>query len=449
MKIKSSNYTTFLAALVPLSIAAVATFPGLASVDSFVAWNSVTTRTWDAIIPIPYLVLVYASNLIFGSTGFVLVIQVAMMAFAISYGVRTFIANKLFQPLAAFIICLLPSVFMLTSSIWKDSMFVSFYIMLVTFTYKLLQKDRSSNTDNLTLFFLILFAGSFRLNGWILISPIIFIIFWRKRFNYSLLFIASLSFMLSAFTALLLPSALSMPTQLSKANSVASFALDNAIVWTQADVDDVLAPETFRGSTRDDVKSVLKCEAWDSLFSLIRLEPLSENREVVLRIWTKNLTSNPALVISSRICRAAPNVFPYYSPEDFGSIRLSGTGQPMSVYTGQWTSPSEQLGSNRLVPLLTSGYERFWNLSSHPKYYSILWWGGSFLWLSLITFGICIIRRCATSVMKFGILILVSTAFINGLFAVSNDFRYIVPIQILGILVTLNGIESLVKARKT
>ena len=154
-------------------------------------------------------------------------------------------------------------------------------------------------------------------------------------------------------------------------------------------------------------------------------------------------------IVKSRICRAAPNIFPFFSPSNFGSINFSGTGLPMSIYTGQWISPSEELGSDKLLPLVSAKYEHYWGVLSQPKFYSIFWWGGSFLWLSLITFTLCLIRGCVTSTMKFGLFVLISTSFLYGIFAVSNDFRYIVPIQILGILVALNGFVALIKTKST
>jgi hypothetical protein len=443
---------TFCASLIPLSFAALAAYPGLASFDSAFAWNTIEPgQGWDSVIPLPYLVLLFLSKNLTGDTGPALLLQVLVMASAVSYSCRVFFSRIRISALVALLISCLPSVAMVTISIWKDALFVAFYLLLISATIVNLRKNRQGiETDYTLVAILILAAGSMRLNGWLLVLPMVVYLIWVNRHIASVVIKLFLASALSVLIVLIIPSAIGSNTNLALSNSLGSFVLDESQIWVlnneSSDVFEAMVP---MGTTSEEISSSVRCQAWDSLWPVADLSTLAEKRKPIVESWISNLIDHPLVIIQSRICRAAPNIFPIYSDSIWSRFNIPQENSNFPVYKGQWNSPGNDLGTKSLINKVTKAGEMAWLTASQDKYTTFFWWGGFLFWIASITFLIGAKFRVKDEDLRVAFFFLTSSVLINGAFAVSNDFRYIVPMQILSILIIVRGWLLIIESRNT
>jgi hypothetical protein len=429
----------FLVALIPLSFFGLASFPGLASFDTNVSWSAVDVGGgWESVFPIFYLLLVKISKLILDSTAIVLAMQVVSMALAISFAAKIYLGKTKLAYFVTFVVACLPSVAMVTISIWKDALFISSYVALFFTTILYFTTSKKTKDPNVViplLALLIYLSGSLRINGWVVIFPVIALLLWKSWNRKATLFLFTISYLLSIFTVLALPSVLGNSTKLANANSVASFALDNVQLWAQSAGDEDAPVYVNVDESKTSIKNSMRCQAWDSLFGSIDTSLIAENKRQIVGDWLRNLNDNPTQILKSRACRIAPNALPFYSEKIFYFLNSGNNNGKFPIYTGQWSAPNDHLGTMRVIPAFSSGLEMIWLKLSDQRFYALFWSSGLYIWVATVLGFIAYRMKHIDEETTVALMLLWGSALLNGFFAVSNDFRYIVPIQIISLFV--------------
>ena len=438
----SSQFKLFFVSAVGILFWWTATFPGLVTYDSILTWRMVKNNSWDSIIPLPYLIFVQAIEAISNTTWPITLLQSLLFSFSLSklfISVHNNSRIKRGHFVAIFLISIFPPIGIFINSVWKDSLYVSFFLLSLNFLYKLSQKHDFSiySVKSILLLGLFVTMASLRLNAFLIVLTFIFaLVVSKTEYLKSKLILVIVSSLLGFIITNVLPIKFATVDVTRNQASMSGFYLDSAISWSSGQPTDSISSNLLNQVlSKEQVLLNAKCSQWDSVFEFFNPRPLSDNSRSFLLIWTKQLLNSPESILESRICRAASAITPF--PKlIYNSLEMSNSNFSSK---GLWNYENiYNLGPNNEFYFTSKLGEFIYKISLTPRLTFLFYWGGFWVWISLVSifFARSTFRDAAR---RISFVIILSNSFIIGFFNTSLDFRYMMPLVVY-IMVVLSRI---------
>jgi hypothetical protein len=444
----SSQHKLFFVSSVGILFWWTATFPGLVTYDSILVWGMVKNNSWNSILPLPYLLFVQAIEGITNTTWLVTLLQSLLFSFSLS---KLFISVhhnsriRRGQFVAIFLISIFPPIGIFVNSVWKDSLYVSFYMLSLNYMYKLTLKQNFSifTVKSIMLIALFVTMASLRLNAFLIVLTFVFVlVILKTEYLKSKLIVVIVSSLLGFIITNVLPIKYATVDETRIQNSMSGFYLDSAISWSSGNpTDSISANSLTQVLSKEQVLSNAKCSQWDSVFEYFNPQPLSDNSRTFLWTWVKQLLNSPESILESRICRAASAITPFPKLV-YNSLEMSNSNFSSK---GLWNYENiYNLGPNNKFNLTSKLGEFIYKISLTPRLTFLFYWGGFWVWIYLVSifFARSTFRGASRA---FSLVIILSNSFIIGLFNTSLDFRYMMPLVIYIMVVQSKLVLDLVQ----
>jgi hypothetical protein len=435
--IQKENIRLFLASFLVLCFFSIAFYPGLASYDSKAAVDMASGLIeFNPGMTYFYVGLIKISLILFKSTGFIIIIQSLVMSLSLMYVFSKLQVSNKTKIISIIVITTLPGIWVLTSGLWKDSLFVSGFLFLLGILLDIdFHKRVRKNIVVLALGMML--VGFFRPNGFLIIGIFIILLFLKlKKVNKTIIF--SIVFLsLTYFINVQVPSLLKQPMWHIKTNIWSQFVADVAESWAIGSVSLDEENETFMLSltSKSEIKNIYQCEMVNTLYGITKMELIPDNSLIIRDIWLEVLRNDPGRVFHSRICRGSMlfKPFPRINVDSNGFYEV-----PYPIFLGQWAEA--ELGPQGRVNSITEFGRTLLTFAWSPYLLTPLWWGGFWFWIVSILFYFkkYIIKNKIAEEIKLCYFFLTLYTLAIGFTVPAVDFRFALPQLLTSLIIFIN-----------
>jgi hypothetical protein len=424
-------------------------WPGMGSYDSLWSLNvALGTQPINPGLSYAYLLLIKISLVVFGNTGLVIIFQMFALVYSVSALINSLFVNKIVSAVLQLFIFISPPFLLITFGIWKDGLFISGYILLISLLINYINDSKVVTSKfNLKLFVGLFLVLAFRPNGFIviltlLLATLIFVIFSSFKvtesiFIYKVIFLSLLFSILFFLINFILPTKLQHETWHMKANTYQQFYHDIIKIWQVNDsiftTDEINYLNSF--GNKELIVSENQCEMANTLYGVADFGPFLRDSNTLMSIWLKSFFNDPGRIIETRVCRASNILkpFPRTKLDDNGFASI-----PFPFFAGQWSEG--EIGPNYLIQKLTFSAQKYIQVSWNPVFIKLIWWAGLYIWLSILAYLIYAVNANLAETRKnkgINFLMLTNLFHISStsLFVPATDFRFGVIPQLLSILI--------------
>lgn len=407
-------------------------WPGLMTPDSFSQWYQANNHTFIISSPVFHTIIISLLQRIWNNPAVVVFFQLIFLYSIFVYFYFVLKKTNLFNIfLTSISISLIPSIYILQITIWKDIPY-SISILFLTIMLKIIieKKFILTKTNYLLLFISLLFTSNFRLNG-ILVSALVSLVLiivsaFSKKYKFLIfnIFILTLNlflFFLPNFLTFYPKTHFFKDKYLSgSTNTILHYLGAYSASGDLIDKSNIF-PNIIDSSTIANTFNEYRSD-WISFSQKLNIHYVEENKKDINKLFIINLTQKPSIFISSwiKITSLVWKIEPYVSAPRYYYETY--------FYDLQTNYPTKsQPINNKNVLLLRNNVKKLLNYSCKNTLLVKIFWT-PVIHISFILFSFSLLIK---KTKKYIYLIVLCPALLNILSLLilvpSQDFRYTFP----------------------